>query len=272
MVLDMHTHLYGGLDTPDIEGTKERMAKAGISGGAIISLGPKAHANSSFKNEDRLKHVVEWCKDEDNFYPVYWIDPIEEDAEAQVEMAAEAGVVGFKIICGNHYPGDPRAIPVYERMAKVKKPVLFHSGILWDGKSSSKYNRPAEFEDLLDISGLKFAMAHISWPWTDECIAVYGKFQNAYEVRGDETAHLYLDTTPGTPGIYREDMLRKLYTVGYDLEDNIMFGTDRSVTNYDVEEVKWVLNYDKGVHSILGNLDDVTDKYFYKNFLNFWDI
>ena len=93
----------------------------------------------------------------DRLHPVYWIDPTEEDAPRQVELAAAAGVVGFKVICGNHYPGDPRAMKTYERMAQVHKSVLFHSGILWDGKSSSRYNRPSEFEDLLPIAGLTFA-------------------------------------------------------------------------------------------------------------------
>ena len=30
-----------------------------------------------------------------------------------------------------------------------------------------------------DIPGLRFCCAHISWPWCEECVAVYGKFLNA---------------------------------------------------------------------------------------------
>ena len=56
-------------------------------------------------------------------------------------------------------------------------------------------------------------MGHCSWPWYDECIAVYGKFLNG--VANDQDApEMFFDLTPGTPRIYREDLLTKLFTVG----------------------------------------------------------
>ena len=269
MVIDTHLHL--GKLTSDLDNPQqslEKMKKAGIDGCAAFSTRPSEEIN----NTDRIKEVISFCKDIETFYPIYWIDPTADDAIAQVDYAVEAGIVGFKVICSDHYPGDPRAMKTYKKMAEVRKSLLFHTGILWDGKNSSKYNRPAEYEDLLDVSGLKFAMAHISWPWTDECIAVYGKFQNAYRIRGDETSELYIDTTPGTPGIYREDALKKLYTVGYDIKDNILFGTDRMANNFDTEDAKWMLEYDRGVHAQLLTPAEDQDKFFYKNFYKFWGI
>ena len=56
---------------------------------------------------------------------------------------------------------------VYNEIAKHEKPVLFHSGILWDGLNSSSTTSP-RFEALLEVNGLKFALAHVSWPWHDE--------------------------------------------------------------------------------------------------------
>jgi hypothetical protein len=109
--------------------------------------------------------------------------------------------------------------------------MLFHSGILYDGRDTSRYNRPAEFECLLDVPGLRFAMAHISWPWCDEMIALYGKFQAAHGSRAD-VPELFIDTTPGTPAIYRRDALTKVFTVGFDVKHNVLFGSD-SVTVQD---------------------------------------
>jgi predicted TIM-barrel fold metal-dependent hydrolase len=37
---------------------------------------------------------------------------------------------------------------------------------------------------------------------------------------------MFIDTTPGTPPLYRLDTLTKLYTVGYDVENNVFFGSD----------------------------------------------
>ena len=63
-----------------------------------------------------------------------------------------------------------------KEIAKLNVPVIFHTGILWDGRVSSNYNRPLHWESLLPITNLRFSMGHCSWPWVDECIALYGKF------------------------------------------------------------------------------------------------
>ena len=61
---------------------------------------------------------------------------------------------------------------VFRTISQADRPILFHSGILWDGKPSGPYNHPAGFESLLEVDGLRFCLAHISWPWCDELIAV----------------------------------------------------------------------------------------------------
>ena len=98
---------------------------------------------------------------------------------------------------------------------------------------SSKFNHPIEFECLLEVRNLRFALAHISWPWCDDLIALYGKFIHARRARPDLNVEMFIDTTPGTPPIYRKEALRKLFTVGYDIENNVMFGSDSSAEHYD---------------------------------------
>jgi len=244
MVLDGHIHLRA--TEGDREEFRRRLKAAGVDGGIVISLPPPGSPL------DRLTSVLKWCELSGNLYPFYWIDPVAEDAMDQVGTAVEKGVSGFKVICGGFYPGDKRAMKTYAAIAKTGRPILFHSGILWDGKPSSPYNRPAEFEALLEIEGLKFCLAHISWPWCDECIAVYGKFLNARTRKSDLSVEMFIDTTPGTPPIYRKETLARLFTVGYDVENNVIFGTDSCANNYNVGWTQQWLDRDTAIFKELG--------------------
>ena len=88
------------------------------------------------------------------------IDPGADNAVELVDMAVEKGIYGFKVIRGAEKPVDPNALKAYRRMAEHGKPITFHTGILWDGRDSSDYFRPANWEGLLDAPHLRFAPAH----------------------------------------------------------------------------------------------------------------
>jgi predicted TIM-barrel fold metal-dependent hydrolase len=76
------------------------------------------------------------------------------------------------------YPYDEFMYPIYEKAEKLGVPIIFHSGILFGFKDSSRFCRPVNYEVLLNFPDLKFALAHISWPWVDECIALWGRFRS----------------------------------------------------------------------------------------------
>ena len=119
----------------------------------------------------------------------------------------------------------------------------------------------------MDIKGLRFSLGHCSWPWIDECIALYGKFLNAYA--NGMGAEMFFDTTPGTPAIYRRELLTKLYTVGYDVEDNVMFGTDCTAGVYsDTWTDKW-LKTDGAILRELGADETLFQKLYHDNLLRF---
>ncbi len=274
MILDCHIHIdeEAKVNKPDLD---EKMKKAGVDGGILISISPNSFApfrKRQYTFEERLDNLFQWVGESSNLYPFFWIDPVEKDALDQVNEACDRGVAGFKVICGHHYPGDERAMIVYRAIAKKGKPILFHSGILWDGKPSAKFNRPGEFECLLEIEGLKFALAHISWPWCDENIAVYGKFLNAYTLRPDLSVEMFIDVTPGTPPIFREDALTKLFTVGYDVKNNVIFGTDCNTGDYNSEWAKEWIDRDSGIYKKLGLGSDVMNNIFSENLKRFLGI
>ena len=272
MILDCHIHIMD--QQKDRKEFTDRIRSAGIAGGVLFSMPPASFTRVGKKfgqphtTSERLDDLFYWIGDDSNLFPFYWIDPMEEDAREQVETAEEYGVKGYKIICNYFYPGDSRALEILQYIADKKKPVIFHSGILFDGAVSSKYNRPLEFEALIEVKGLKFAMAHVSWPWCDECIALYGKFMDARYSDPDLNTEMFYDITPGTPHMYREDVLTKLLKL-YDAENNILFGTDSLANNLSCEYSQEIIERDSGILKKLGVGKDIEEKIFFRNLQRF---
>jgi predicted TIM-barrel fold metal-dependent hydrolase len=209
------------------------------------------------------------CANEKYLFPFYFIDPTEPDAASQAETAVSKGIRGFKVICSRHMPADERAMPVYEKIAALGKPIMFHSGILWDGNNASgNYNRPCNFEPLLSVPGLRFSLAHASWPWTDECIAVFGKF-NSYSRHNKSAGGMLVDLTPGTPVLFREELLRKLLFTGYDVKNCILYGVDNFAGNYDAVYAKGWTETDDAIFDKFNVDADMRAHIYYKNLLRF---
>ena len=266
-IFDAHTHLrtLGS----DGESILKQMGKAGIYGGCLFSNRPKENdLKMGIDFETRLKDVLDVVKgNEDRLFPILWVHPHEENIIEKINIAAQSGVLGFKMICNNYYVYEDKSMQVLEEMAKVNKPVMFHTGILWGGSVTSNYNRPLNWEHLIEIKGLKFSMGHCSWPWYDECIALYGKFLNAL-VRY-ETAEMFLDLTPGTPEIYREDLLTKIFKTGYDFGDNLLFGTDCTSEKYSEQWARKWLDADNKIMDKFSVADIYRRKMYSDNLLRF---
>ncbi len=266
-IYDMHVHSYG--EKANAEKMLAEMARAGVSGCCLISNRPvedNAQLGTSF--EERLDEVLSVARGhEDKIFPVLWIHPFEENIIEKVHIATDAGIVAFKMICTNYYVYDERCMAVLREIAALGKPIIFHSGILWDGEATSEYNRPLHWEKLIDIDGIRFSMGHCSWPWIDECVALYGKFLNA--LNEGKNVEMFFDTTPGTPEIYRRELFTKLYQSGYDTGDNVMFGTDGTATAYRDTWTKQWLDIDGKILDELGISRTNREKYYSGNLLRF---
>ena len=266
MVIDGHVHLTAGTVEPEALGA--RLAEAGIDGAGLISFPPPSFGRGATPWPQRLEHLLCWPQRMPNIFPLFWIDPLESDALEQVHAAAPA-VAGFKIICDRYYVYDERPMQVVREIAAAGKPILFHAGILWDGKNSSRYNQPVHWEALLDVPNLRFALAHAAWPWCDELIAVYGKFLNARDQRGESCAEMFIDLTPGTPPVYREEVLRKLFLTGIDVGGNLIFGSDSSAGNYNVAWTREWMARDSGIYEQLALDRETAAAIFGGNFTRF---
>ncbi len=267
-IIDMHIHMGPVPEQGDI---LDNMAKAGVYGGCIFSPRPKQHNPvTGMDFEPRLEAVLKFCEGRrDRLFPILWIDPREDNILANIDKAIEDGIDGFKIICSTLFVYEEESIEVLKYIASKGKPVFFHSGILWDGKVSSAYNRPMNWESLLHIEGLRFSMGHCSWPWMDECIAMYGKFLNSDNKGTTKHAEMFLDITPGTPDIYREELMAKLFTIGYDFNHNLMFGTDTYAEKYSSSWAAHWLETDRKLMDKFGVCKAVRENIYYNNVLRF---
>ncbi|MDO4488361.1 MAG: amidohydrolase family protein [Eubacteriales bacterium] len=275
-------HIHTGLDPKDYrdeylknpEGNRARLIEglrgAGLDGGVIISVDPLTFRD--WDPEQRLEDVLRTCGSNNNLYPFYWINPLESDALDQIDLAVEKGINGFKIICSEFAPSNEKCLLACEKIAKMGKPVLFHSGILWDGMPSANFNKPSNFEALIEIPKLRFCLAHVSWPWCDECIAVYGKFNNAYYTRPDMSCEMFIDVTPGTPRGYRDEVFTRLLDWStYELRYNLIFGTDCNTVNYNTSWAKEWQQRDDAIYRrlITENTEDFLEHVYYKNIMRF---
>ena len=250
---DSHIHVFHR-DEPEPERFRREIEGAGLAGCCLFSLRPDRRFDNEPPEPDpewAMDNVIRWCSASPTFYPFYWIDPVRPDACDLVDLAVKKGIYGFKVIRNQGKPCEGAAMKTYARIAEHKKPLTFHTGILWDGKASSDNFRPANWEPLLEIPHLRFALCHISWPWCDECIAVYGKLLNAIASRGDKVPEMFIDTTPGTPKIYRRDALAKVFTIGYDVMDHVQFGTDCNVKKYNAD---WCVDWQRTDDAIFAEL------------------
>ncbi len=272
MRIDAHIHMHSDGKGVDREEFAEKLRQAGMDAGVVFSPSPgRMFDGPALTYQERAESVARFTEGLDFLYPFFFLDPTEPDAAAQIDYALSCGARGFKIICSHFYPGDERAMEAYRCIAEKGVPIMFHSGILYDGINvSGNYNRPCGFEPLLSIAGLRFSLAHVSWPWTDECIAVFGKF-NAY-LQGHpagQAASMYLDLTPGTPPTYREGMLTHLLCNDFPAKGVMFWGSDNCIENYRPQYVRdWVAR-DTAIYEKLGLTGEEIERVYRQNFLKF---
>jgi predicted TIM-barrel fold metal-dependent hydrolase len=244
MIIDCHVHSLG---SETVNAVVKGMDEAGIDKAVIFSpypvsipcdriipktvTGVTRHLEFSYPNvtSEKQREAVEFIsrlqsEAPDRIIGFVWLEPRLKNAVQILEWAVTSKEIkGVKMIPDHWYPYDEFMYPIYEKIEKLDVPVIFHSGILFGFKDSSRFCRPVNYEVLLSFPDLRFALAHISWPWVDECLALWGRFRASLEEIGGEM-RMFIDITPGTPLMYRKDSLQKL--IAYGAEEHMLFGTD----------------------------------------------
>ena len=158
----------------------------------------------------------------DVLIPFASVDPHRPDAAARTRRLVEAGARGFKFhpTLQGFSPADGTAHPVLEVLEELQVPALFHSGqtgigagLPGGGGLRLRYSNPMLLDDVAaDFPGLTVIVAHPSFPWQDEALAV-----------ATHKANVYIDLSGWSPKYFPPQLVRYANTL---LKDKVMFGSD----------------------------------------------
>jgi predicted TIM-barrel fold metal-dependent hydrolase len=225
-IFDAHAHADWG-EAGLAGGFLKALDAAGCEGAAVISPLCERHEQGATPATQRasIDFIADFAAaDPSRLIPFAHIAAQLPGAADAVRQARDRGCLGLKMIPNHWYPYDPEtAFPVYRAAEEAGLPVIFHSGMLWAFGDGSRFARPVHFEALVHFPKLRFALAHIGWPWADECLALWERLEA--QARQDLfSPRMYVDCTPGPPGYRRAEV------VGHAVRccscDWLLFGTD----------------------------------------------
>jgi len=221
MIIDAHLHCTGRETADDV---LQALDEAGIDHGVLLapflSDGYALDDPASLRRANaHLARLVAGHRDRLTGLAV--VNPSDAAAADDLRAAIDAGLSGCKMVPSGWYPYDERVQPTFALAAELRLPLLFHSGIFIDGRSG-RFCRPSYFEALRDHPGVRVTLAHLSWPWTDEAIAV-GLIDRIHGRSGADALFRF-DLSFGPPPPYRLEVLRRaLEVLG---PESLQFGSD----------------------------------------------
>jgi predicted TIM-barrel fold metal-dependent hydrolase len=243
-IVDCHVHVMGEVDTKAL---LKQMDSSGIARMLIVSDTERVSLGKTRQNLLATKRIFDAAPD--RLSGLAWVNPtIPGMAGLAEEALGDLGFAGLTIIPDHWYAYDERLEPFWERMNALKARILFHTGILYLYDDGSRFCRPLWLEKLVHYPNIRFAMAHISWPWCEECLAVMGRF-GAAAGENKTPRQCYIDLTPGTPRHVRKQAVAN--AIDFAGADRILWGSD-SVVPSDLSYQKQILKADLKLFDELG--------------------
>jgi predicted TIM-barrel fold metal-dependent hydrolase len=154
-----------------------------------------------------------------------------------IKLVEEYGVRGFKFhpTAQGFYPNDRMAYGLYEVIQDKGLVALFHTGQTGVGAGAPggfglrlKYSNPMHLDDVAaDFPTMKIVMAHPSFPWQEEALAV-----------ATHKPTVYIDLSGWSPKYFPPILVRYANSI---LKDKVLFGSDYPVITPD----RWIADFDK---------------------------
>ena len=179
------------------------------------------------------------AENNDVLIPFASIDPAKGKMGAREarRLIEEYGVQGFKFHPSEQafYPNDRKAYVLYEAIAAAGLPALFHTGQTGVGAGVPgglgvrlKYSNPIYLDDVAaDFPQMPIIMAHPSFPWQDEALAV-----------ATHKPTVYIDLSGWSPKYFPHNLVQYSNTL---LKDRMLFGSDYPMITPD----RWIADFEK---------------------------
>ncbi|MGH2871355.1 MAG: amidohydrolase family protein [Solirubrobacteraceae bacterium] len=158
-------------------------------------------------------------------------------AVREATQLIEAGVRGFKFHPNTQafWPNDPQWFPLYDTIAQAGLIALFHSGTTGIGAGMPggggvrlKYSNPMAVDDVAaQFPGLDIILAHPSFPWQEEALAVSVHKPN-----------VYIDLSGWSPKYFPQILVQYINTR---LRDKMLFGSDYPLITPD----RWLSDFEQ---------------------------
>ena len=184
------------------------------------------------------EEIAEACAEHaDVLIPFASIDPWRGRAgvRAARRLIERYGVRGFKFhpSLQAFHPNDPMAYPLYEVLQEHGRVALFHSGqtgigagVRGGGGIRLKYANPLALDDVAaDFPDLRIIIAHPSFPWQDEALAI-----------ATHKPLVHIDLSGWSPKYFPPQLVRYANTL---LKDKVLFGSDYPVITPD----RWLADF-----------------------------
>ena len=152
-------------------------------------------------------------------------------------LVTDHGVRGFKFhpSLQAFEPNDTRFYPLYEALQELGVPALFHTGqtgigagVPGGGGIRLRLSNPMLIDDVaVDFPELRIILAHPSFPWQDEALAV-----------ATHKPYVYIDLSGWSPKYFPPQLVRYANTL---LRDKVLFGSDYPVLTPD----RWLADFDQ---------------------------
>lgn len=174
---------------PTIEQTAAHYREKNI---AAVIFHVDSETETGYRRYDNEKIAEAAAANSDVLIPFASIDPHKGKAGAREarRLVEHFGVQGFKFhpTMQGFFPNDRLAYPLYEAIAETGKPALFHTGQTGVGSGMPggngmrlKYSNPMYTDDVaVDFPEMPIILAHPSFPWQEEALAVAQHKPNVY--------------------------------------------------------------------------------------------
>jgi predicted TIM-barrel fold metal-dependent hydrolase len=224
-IMDVHTHTSGEGRDGSPEGVVQCMEACGVekaflfapllnvSGLHIVA----EHLDDIKRHNEYIAHFCSFYPDQLLAFAVLNPSPriangdLDKSVTLMIEEARrcyeELGIRGVKMVPDRWTADDDQLQPLWKELGKLGMYVAFHCGIFLDERSS-QYCRPASYEGVHMVPKFHGHLAHLGWPWVDECIATLA-METFHPEPGKDKWQLKADLSFGCPPDWQVESVRK---------------------------------------------------------------